>query len=230
MKKIKVQAHERLTKANIERVIKLLEDPKPITKKAAYEILNIKENPSRLAKIIEEFKAEKAYEASRREKNRGKPADPSEIQAIIELYLSGEGTTEIAQRLFRNSSFVTAILERIGVPKRPTGDARFEKAILPENCIADSFEKGEIAWSAKYHAPCRIEQVLDAEFLAKNPGISGNYDYPCYRIYVTEAMEDIPPRFAGVRVGGHFAYAYAYDLGKLTHLQEYGINLDKLSS
>lgn len=230
MKKIKVQAHERLTKANIERVIKLLEAPKPITKKAAYEILNIKENPSRLAKIIEEFKAEKAYEASRREKNRGRPADNVEIQTVVEMYLLGEGITDIAKRLYRNANFVKAIIERIGVPTRPTGDAKFEKAILPENCIADNFLEGEIAWSAKYHAPCRIEQELTPEFLAKNPGIGGTYEYPMYRIYVMEAMEDVPPRFSGVQVGGRYAYAYAYDLGKLSHLSELGINLDKLSS
>lgn len=230
MKKIKVQAHEKLTKANIEHVIKLLEGPKPITKKEAYGILNINENPSRLARIIEEHKAEKAYEAMRREKNRGKPADPTEIQSIIELYLAGEGVTEIAQRLYRGGAFVSHILERIGVPRRPTGDERFRKSLLPDNCISDSFEKGEIAWSAKYHAPCRIEAVLDEAYLAKNPGISGNYETPCYRVFVTERMEDVPPRFAGIQTGGHFAYAYAYDLGKLTHLQEYGIKLDKLSS
>jgi hypothetical protein len=58
--KIKVKEHENLSEANIKRVIELLEAEKPIPKKDAYAILNISPNPTRLAKIIENYKEEKA--------------------------------------------------------------------------------------------------------------------------------------------------------------------------
>lgn len=229
MAKIKKQDHEKLTNSNIEHVIKLLEAQQPITKKAACEILNISYNTTRLANIIEQYKSEKAYEAERRDKNRGKPLEKHEIQTIIELYLAGEGVTEIAKRLFRGATLVNATLERIGVPKRPVGDLKFEKSILPEQCIAHEFAKGDLAWSAKYHGPCRIEEELTPEFVNKNAGLAGNYDYPCYRIYVTERLEEVPLRFSAIKVGGHYAYAFAYDLGSLDHLKEY-INVDKLGT
>ena len=53
------------------------------------------------------------------------------------------------------------------------------------------------------------------------------YGTHCYSIYVrqkpsTEDMWDMPD------VGGFYAFALAYDLGKLKHLEEYGINLENL--
>ena len=53
MAKIKKKEGENLTETNIEKVIGLLEQEKPITKKQACEILNISYNTTRLTKIIE---------------------------------------------------------------------------------------------------------------------------------------------------------------------------------
>lgn len=232
-KKVKAKDHEKLTPANIAHVISLMEAKQPITKKAACEILNISYNTTRLAKIIEEYKDNKAYEAQRREKNRGKPAEQHEIQSIVELYLLGDTVSEIAKRLYRPTAFVNNIIERIGVPTRPTGDDRYRKAILPEQCLAESFELGQIVWSAKYHATAKIMAIFDADYFAKNPGLVP-VDYPkvngaqCYKIHVSEKIEDTPARFAAVKAGGFFASALAYDLGSLEHLKQLGINLEKL--
>ena len=228
-RQVKVKDHEKLTAQNIERVIQLLEAQQPITKKAACEILNIAYNTTRLTKILDDYKERKAYESSRREKNRGKPAETHEITSIVEQYLSGDPISEIAKRLFRPPVFVSNIIERIGLPTRPVGDLKYEKSLLPEKCVSDSFEVGEIAWSAKYHAICKIMYELTPEYTAKSPGLITR-DYltefgsRCYSIYVNEPIEDLPPRFARITKGGHYAHAFAYDLGKLTHLKEYGID------
>lgn len=231
-KRIKAKEGEKLTNANIEHVIKLLEDKQPITKKTACEILNISYNTTRLAKIIEEYKDKKAYEAQRREKNRGKPAEPHEISSIIELYLAGEPISAIAARLYRTPSFVSAIIERVGVPTRPVGDERFMRTALPEACIKDSFDVGEIVWSAKYHSTAKIIAEFNEEYYKTRPGmVPINYleseGFRAYKIYVSERLEDVPVRFAGVRVGGFYANAYSYDLGSLKHLEQY-IKLEKL--
>lgn len=231
-KRVKAKEGEKLTNANIEHVIKLLEDKQPITKKTACEILNISYNTTRLAKIIEEYKDKKAYEAQRREKNRGKPAEQHEISSTIELYLAGEPISAIAARLYRTPSFVSAIIERVGVPTRPTGEDKHQKYMLPEKCIKESFNIGEIVWSAKYHGVAKVVAELNDEYYATRPGmVPINYleseGFRVYKIYVTEKLEDVPARFAAVRTGGFYANVYSYEIGGLEHLKEY-INLEKL--
>lgn len=234
MKKVKIKEHEKLTPANIERVISLMNASPPITKKAACEILNIAYNTTRLAKIIEEYQVEKAYTAERRAKNRGKPASDHEIQVVVEQYLGGDGVTEIAGRLYRPTSFVSDIIERIGVPTRPTGDLRYVEALIPEECVAEEFEVGQIVWSAKYHAPAKVITEITLDYLKKSPGLEQR-DYlkedgsRMYLVWVTERVGDeLPARFANVSVGGHYTYAFAYKLGSLEHLKALGINLERL--
>lgn len=226
--------HEKLTSTNIAHVINLLEATPPITKKAACEILNISYNTTRLSKIIEEWKTEKAYDESRRAKNRGKPAADHEIQSIIEGYLRGDNVSEIAKRLYRPTLFVQNIIERVGVPTRPVGDDRYKEDLLPEACTAEIFSSGEIVWSAKWHRPAKIIAELTLDYLKGKPGIESR-DYlkedgsRMYLVYVLEKIdEDVPGHFAGVSTGGRYSYAYAYKLGKLEHLKQFGINLEKL--
>ena len=45
---VKKKSHEKLDSANIQRVIDLLEQDEPITKKEACEMLNIRYNTTRL--------------------------------------------------------------------------------------------------------------------------------------------------------------------------------------
>ena len=47
------------------------------------------------------------------------------------------------------------------------------------------------------------------------------YDSKCYYIYVFENTD-------GFVKGGYYAASLACDLGKLTHLEEHGINLEKI--
>ena len=54
------------------------------------------------------------------------------------------------------------------------------------------------------------------------------YGCPCYGIYVVQKVDSEGTYFSNVESGGFNAYAPAYELGKLTHLEKYGINLERI--
>ena len=237
MPRVKKKSHENLTTSNIKHVISLLNptssQTKPITKREACSILNISYNTTRLDKIIQDFHEQKEYRARRVSQNRGRPARPDEIQDIVKEYLSGEYVSNISKGLYRSPSFVKSILEKIGVPQRPTQlEGRKQEYYLPEECVSEDFEEGEVVWSATHHAPAVIDKKLSKEHQDSKPGLQtvdyvNKYGSDCYSIYVrqkpsTEDMWDMPD------VGGFYAFALAYDLGKLKHLEEYGVDLQKL--
>lgn len=216
-KNVKVKAHENLSDSNVEKVISLLESPNPITKKEACEILNISYNTTRLNNIIEGFKSKKAREKKMRDKNRGKPASQDEVQTTIQSYLTGTAVSEIAQMLFRSSTFVTKILEKYGVPEKVPKTQQTGPAIIPDECVAETFKPGQMAWSAIYHSPCEVlKELPDTKYEDK-------YYSKCYQIYIYESIdEDI---LTEVRTGGFHAYTLAYNLGSLEHIIEMGVTL-----
>jgi hypothetical protein len=222
-KRVKKQANEKLTDATISRVIELLENTeKPISKKEACEILNISYNTTRLNTIITNWKEEKEDTARKKKERRGKPAQPEEIRNIAESLLEGENVASIAKRIYRSPVFVKNVIAKIGIPEKIVGDDKYKTALLPEECIAEEFAAGEIAWSAKYHAPCRVEKELT------EPVYIQRYGSKCYRVYITEKMENTSAYFPSVDFGGFFAFVPGYDLGKLDHLEKYGASFKYL--
>ena len=237
MPRLKKKSHEKLTAQNIQHVISLLNptssQAKAITKREACSILNISYNTTRLDKIIQDFHEQKEYRSRRVSQNRGRPARPDEIQDIVKEYLSGENISNIAKGLYRSPAFVKSLLEKIGVPQRPTKvEGRKQEYYLPEQCVSDDFEKGEIVWSATHHAPAVIDKKLTKEHQDSSPGLQtvdyvSKYGSDCYSIYVrqkpnTEDMWEMP------ETGGFYAFSLGYDLGKLKHLEEYGVDLQKI--
>lgn len=219
-KGVKKKEHENLSAASIERVIGLLEQPKPVTKKEACEILNITYNTTRLARIIEEYLEERASEKKRRAENRGKPASPFEIQSVIEGYLDGDPTVDIANRLFRPISFVKNIIDDIGVPEKAPDYT--EISFIPDRCIASSFDIGQLVWSAKYSVLC----IVRKKYPAQSPG--NKQDYDCYQVYLIEPIEEVSPYFPSMdKYGGRYANCPIYDLGNMDHLNEYGVDVYK---
>lgn len=212
-KRVKKQEHEKLTDANIARVVQLLEAEKPITKKEACEILNISYNTTRLASIVEDYKSRKENQTRRKAEKRGTPISDTEIGSIVEAYLNRDSLQEISERVYRSTEVVKRVLERIGVPARPAAGEGLEVEFLPEGCVSYEFYKGEIAWSAKYHSPCEIDSKLDQKH-------EDMYMVPCYRVWVREPSESV--------AGGFYAFCPAYDLGKLSHLAKYGVRLETL--
>lgn len=239
MPRLKKKSHEKLTQENIQHVISLMNPTsstvKPITKREACNILNISYNTTRLDKIIEDYHDQKEYRARRVSQNRGRAARPDEVKDIIEEYLSGENVSNISKRLYRSASFVKSILERIGVPQRPISvEDRKNPMYLPEECVADEFEEGEIVWSATHHAPAEVKKKQTREFQKVHPGLvevdyEEKYGCDCYSIYVRQKPSgDLEDFFNSTGIGGYYSYSLASDLGKLKHLEEYGINLEKL--
>ena len=142
--------------------------------------------------------------------------------------------SNIAKGLYRSAAFVKNILERIGVPQRPTKiEGRKQEYYLPEQCVADSFEDGEIVWSATHHAPAVIDKKLSKDYQESRPGVQtvdyvSKYGCECYSIYVRQKPSGEAEFWNMPDIGGFYAFALAYDLGKLKHLEEYGVDLEKL--
>lgn len=221
-KRVKVKAGENLTDANIERVMKLLEQPKPISKKEACAALNISYNTTRLGSIIEGLKSRKEADRKRRAANRGKPATEAEIKAAITDYLNGETVSDIAKASYRSSAFIRNIVEGIGVPQRGTGQNYFNFDLLPEECVADSFDIGETAWSARYQSPCLIDKLI---------GKTKDGESNLYRVYVlSHCDEPAEVYFSSWGTPGFYATQPAYELGKLTHLEAFGVDIRKIKT
>lgn len=220
IKRVKAKEGENLSPANVERVIAMLEALKPISKKDACAALNIAYNTTRLTRIIEEYKEQKALDAKRRAANKGKPAAEHEVKDVINEYLSGESVTEIANRLYRPTSFVRNIIENVGVPQRISGENYRHFSPLPEQCISETFSPKELAWSCKHGAACIIEKAMGKT----KDGVAN-----LYRIFVFEPFEEPEKRYANFSGSGAGFYSTqpAYDLGRLDHLKQYGIDLER---
>lgn len=218
-KRVKAKAGENLTDANIERVVKLLEQAKPITKKEACEVLNIAYNTTRLNNIIEGYKSRLALDQKRRAANRGKPASPEEIRSTVLDYLKGVSVSEIAEGLYRSTTFVRNIIETVGVPQRGVGENYFEYSPLPDQCITDEFKVNDLAWSARFQAVCIIDRDM---------GETKDKASKLYRVYVLEPFE-APDKLYLANWGqpGFYAAQPAYELGSLVHLKQYGVEVER---
>lgn len=148
---------ERLDDASMEKVIAALEQEKPITKKAACEMLAIAYNTTRLGTLIEKYKEAKARDAERRAKLRGKPATQEEITFIIQEYLEGSTIDALTKSTFRPASFVKYVLEKYSVPIRATSHDYFKPELIPDGAMRLRHNIGEIVYSARYDSTARIE-------------------------------------------------------------------------
>ena len=229
MARIKKKEHEKLSTSNVQHVADLLAAEKPITKKEACAILSISYNTTRLAKILKDHEENKAYKEERKNRNKGKAASDYEIKEAATMYLKGSTVTDIAQSLYRSAGFVKAILERLGVPTKPSSiEERMRVAYLPENCVAEEFAPGELAWSARYHSIVEIQHELSPEYALNKKGLVDGMDYEkkygskCYATSVRECTDDMG------NPQGFFAFDLAQDLGKLSHLEKYGVNLEAI--
>jgi hypothetical protein len=151
---------ERMTDANLQRVIALLEpksaETKPISKKDACQILGMAYNTTRLAQIIDDFKQAQARDKVRRAEKRGKPATTEETQYIISEYLKGETVDSISKSTYRGPQFVKNILEQHAVPQRSTSWNYFKPELIPDNACKSRFAVGETVYSARYDSLAKV--------------------------------------------------------------------------
>lgn len=202
---------------------------KAITKKEACEMLNISYNTARLQRIIDDYNDKKEFIKIRKSQNRGRAASSQEISEAVTQFLSGSSVAEIARSLFRSPSFVRGIINRVGVPEKNDDGIDY----LPDECRSEDFEEGEIVWSARHHCPAIVKKEISVDYQAERMGFSdvnyeSKYSSKCYAIYVIEEVRELEDQWARVSQGGYSAFTLAYDLGKLTHLEQYGVNLSRI--
>ncbi len=215
---IKAKSHENLTDGNISKVSTLLAQEKPITKKEACDILNIRYNTTRLQKIIDDWKDTQEFKARRKAMNKGKPASRDEIKTVAQMYVEGYNVSSIALSIYRSPAFVKNIIERIGIPMK-LADTDYEakrRAMLPEPCVADTFEQGEVVWAIRVNYPAKLIKEIQPE----EAETRGYKLYLCYTIECTDLSNTFFPH---LEYAGKYTVQPAYELGSLKHLEQYGV-------
>ena len=132
--------------------------------------------------------------------------------------MDGTAIKAIADGLFRSTTFVNNVIDSVGIPRKMPGDwwqRRYESSI-PDQCVSEDFEMNEIVWSNKYNGLAFIR---------------GSKNKSSYPIYVIEKIEHEAPFAIGGKVytgyGGFHANQPAAELGSLSHLKKYGVDLYK---
>lgn len=150
---------DRLTDANLEKVSKLLTGEKPITKKAACEILGITYNTTRLDELIKKYKDKLAYRESMYAKKKGTQPEMGEIVDIVTSYLQGDSMTDISARNFRSPTFIKTILKDTGTPLREMDSSYFKPPMLEDEVLKREYKIGEKCYSARYQSLAEIISV-----------------------------------------------------------------------
>lgn len=234
---IKQKSHEKLSPENIARVIEHLNADSPITKKEACEMLNIRYNTTRLQRIIDDYLELQDYREKRKSQNKGKAASRDEIKTVVQNYLEGYNISEIAKTIYRSPSFVKNVVERVGVPQK-LAESDYEgirNSMLPEECVAESFEYNERVWFPKKNKFAIVKDEITPQYQVERRGYFGygditkatNYEEvygaKCYKIFIQEpcdTSQTLFPWIDGERTG-FWGTALAYDMGSLKHLKEY---------
>src|SRR6056300_362722 len=214
---VRKKREEKLSEANINKVIELLAAEKPITKKEACEILHIAYNTTRLNKIIADHQETIEFRARRKAQNKGKGVTQAEKVSIVKHYLNGAVVSDIAKALYRSPAFIKAVIERMGVPQKlPDTDYEgIKNAMIPEPCVAEEFIEGERVWSAQGNCIAVVKREITKSHNFEKHGSK------CYLLWEIEMAECESPYFGLVRDAGHFAPRLAYNIGSLKHLQQY---------
>jgi len=201
---VKKKDFERLDDATVARVVLLLEQEKPITKKAACQTLNISYNTKRLGNIIQEYKDKLAFTKKRFAANKGLPFSDLEIKEMVVNYLNGDSITSIAENLYRSVHRVKIKLKELHLPERTKKPTYQNPDMIPEESVSKEFKVGEIVWSARYNAVAEIVQTW---------GVN-KFDADTFLIWVFGKHNE-------------FAYQPWWELGKLEVVKRLNIETEK---
>ena len=168
------------------------------TKKRACQILEIAYNPKRLDKLIREFTQKEEASKKIRAKKRRQAVTKEEVAMWVQSYLNGESLDAMSDQYHRSAAVIKHHLEKHGAMLKQKKVDRLNPQALPDQCVQEEFDPGELVWSAAYN--CVAEVVKEFQ------GV--------YRIQVMAN---------GIQ---EFSYQPAYELGSLRHLKELGVNLN----
>lgn len=157
---IRKREGENLDVATITKVIELLCNETPISKKEACSILNITYNTTRLARIIDEFEKHLAYVKERKKYMRGKPVESHEKQEMVQSYLSGETISSIAEATYRSVAIVRQVLNKYNVPERLRGTGiYFKPAMIIEEGIKEDYKVGDLVFAVRYNNAATVKGI-----------------------------------------------------------------------
>lgn len=153
--RVRKKEGEDFSKATVQRVITLLEQAKPITKKAACDMLHIAYNTTRLNKIVSQRKDDDERISKRKKELRGTAITDVEKSYIISAYLAEASIQDIVDTSFRSPLTIARILKEYHIPARQT-TKNFESIILPDEGIQEDYKKDDLVFSAKYNTTAKI--------------------------------------------------------------------------
>lgn len=191
-----------LTDANLERVISLLEAEKPITKKAACEILGIAYNTTRLGELIQKYKDKRQHKLAMYAKKRGVPADAVEVTDIVKSYLQNTSITEIAASNYRTTDFIKKVLTKHGVTIRDVESNYWNPPMIDDSALKRVYQVEERCYAVRYKS------------LAKVRSCSVNKDGDEVYLLWLESEDQ-----------QQFAYQPWWELSSLSHLKLNGVNI-----
>jgi len=158
---VKKKEFERLDDATVGRVVSLLEQDTPITKKAACETLNISYNTKRLANIIQEYKDRLEFNKRRYDANKGKPFSDLEIKELIIDYLCGESIAKMADTMYRSSHIIKRKIKELNLPERTKSPTYQNPDLIPDEMVSEDFNEKELVWSARYNSVAEVHKKRD---------------------------------------------------------------------
>lgn len=195
---MKLKAGENINEETIAEAERILAEGG--TKKAACEALGINYNTTRLAKIIQEFNEQLETAKRIRAEKRKQPVTDSEISFWIEEYLSGESIESISKRAYRSSALIDKYITNAGAKLRANrSDTYFRPEAMPDECVTDSFDIGEYAWSMKYNGLVKILKKYSTGY--------GIYVLGDYSRHASQPVEE---------------------LASLKHLEKYNLNWEAI--
>lgn len=182
---VKKQEGEDFSPATLEKVIAGLAQDKPITKKAACEMLHITYNTTRLGKIISEYTETRERDKMMRKKMRSKPIDIPTASLIVSSYLSGTSLADISDETYRSTAVIKNVLKKYNVPIRNSAVDYFHPVFLEDDAVSNDYMLGDLVYSARYDMPGTIDVLKNSDIHGKVYGIwfHGDRRFHAYQPY-----------------------------------------------
>jgi len=137
------------------------------TKKFVCEYLGIAYNTTRLAKIIEDFKAKEIREKELKEKGKNLELTPIIKKDIASSYINGEAQTAIAARYYISPQRVKAVLLELNVPIRARSKNAAAKTEHITQDLDAKFKLEDRVFYGPENAFAIIKKVYDEEYADK---------------------------------------------------------------
>lgn len=168
------------------------------TKKGACQILGVTSNPV-MERLINEYIEGKARDKRLRAEKRKIAVSDSEVVEWVTSYLNGASFLELSDTYYRSVDVIRERIEKAGALLRQQEKIDvLNPPLLPDQCVADSFEVGQYVWSAKYGCLAQVMHLFGEDV---------------YRIQVIGNGRQ------------ESAYQNTWELGSLKHLEKIGVKL-----